>query len=192
MPHGALHPAEHHHAGQAANPEQSLRDRHPVSGTCHGWGHSSVGETWVTLEVASASFEIGDIRNQDGEGIWSCPIVDKETQSPTFRLPHSLATCWLLSDRVSSQGPWSQDLSVLRRGHRSIAQHTSQFPPGPSHGDRWPLTLPALQHLRKPTELCCLWEKGRAISPLPIGIEPGMVAHAFVPSTREEKKGGSL
>lgn len=34
LPHGALHPAMHHHAGQAAHPEQPVWDRHTVSAEC--------------------------------------------------------------------------------------------------------------------------------------------------------------
>lgn len=34
LPHRAVHSAEHHHAGKAADPEQHLWNRHPVSGPC--------------------------------------------------------------------------------------------------------------------------------------------------------------
>lgn len=43
LPHGALHPAQHHHAGEAAHPEQPVRDRHPVSPTAAEAGQRALG-----------------------------------------------------------------------------------------------------------------------------------------------------
>lgn len=43
LPHRAVHSAEHHHAGKAADPEQHLWNRHPVSGPhCYFYHVTSV------------------------------------------------------------------------------------------------------------------------------------------------------
>lgn len=37
LPHRAVHPAQHHHVGKTADPEQHLRDRNPVRLTSFDW-----------------------------------------------------------------------------------------------------------------------------------------------------------
>lgn len=94
LPHRVVHSAQHHHAGEAADPEQHLRDRHPVSGL-YSFSVLSLDSFFFAPETRNAGEQVANDENKTG-------ILCLMSEEPVNTHAYILTSTYKIPSPVSS------------------------------------------------------------------------------------------